>query len=171
MTLIGRKILLTNTDASGNPTLDFPITSIECVEGGASQGNLEALQSQLMSLSELVGTLKSQVDNFSTNLDDVSDYIVEKYRDGVKWYRVWKSGWVEQGGGGTATAKGYITVALLKQMADADYFASVSNFTKDLAEASAVYDNPTDLTTTNFKTYVNTDQFKVYRWYVCGQGA
>lgn len=33
MTLIGRKILLTNTDASGNPTLDFPITSIECVEG------------------------------------------------------------------------------------------------------------------------------------------
>ena len=33
MTLIGRKILLTNTDESGNPTLDFPITSIECVEG------------------------------------------------------------------------------------------------------------------------------------------
>ncbi len=33
MTLIGRKILLTNTDDSGNPTLDFPITSIECVEG------------------------------------------------------------------------------------------------------------------------------------------
>lgn len=39
MTLIGRKILLTNTDASGNPTLDFPITSIECVEGAVTSVN------------------------------------------------------------------------------------------------------------------------------------
>lgn len=39
MTLIGRKILLTNTDDSGNPTLDFPITSIECVEGAVTSVN------------------------------------------------------------------------------------------------------------------------------------
>ena len=90
MTLIGHKILLTNTDASGNPTLDFPITSIECVEGGASQSNLEVLQSQLMSLSELVSTLKGQ-------FDGVTDYIIESYQNGAEWYVLYKSGRLRQG--------------------------------------------------------------------------
>ena len=65
MTLIGRKILLTNTDASGNPTLDFPITSIECVEGGASQEDLDTTNN---TLTENTTNLQAQVDNLRNEL-------------------------------------------------------------------------------------------------------
>lgn len=65
MTLIGRKILLTNTDASGNPTLDFPITSIECVEGGASQEDLDTTNN---TLAENTTNLQEQLDIIRNNV-------------------------------------------------------------------------------------------------------
>lgn len=65
MTLIGRKILLTNTDAFGNPTLDFPITNIECVEGGASQEDLNTTNN---TLAENTTDLQSQIDNLRNEL-------------------------------------------------------------------------------------------------------
>lgn len=45
-----------------------------------------------------------------------ADYVVESYNDGTNWYRVYKSGWVEQGGYSTT---GFIT--FLKPFADANY--------------------------------------------------
>lgn len=125
MTLIGRKILLTNTDDSGNPTLDFPITSIECVEGGASQNNIETLQSQLSSLSELVGTLKGQLDNLSINLDGVADYIVESYQNGAEWYVLYKSGRLRQGMETYFTRAGYQKM-WLKPFADTTYSVQIA---------------------------------------------
>ena len=86
MTLIGRKILLTNTDASGNPTLDFPITSIECVEGGASQEDLDTTNN---TLTENTTNLQAQVDNLRNELSfmgsnmayalQVCDYVAGSY--------------------------------------------------------------------------------------------
>lgn len=86
MTLIGRKILLKNTDDSGNPTLDFPITSIECVEGGASQEDLDTTNN---TLTENTTNLQAQVDNLRNELTfmgsnmaytlQVVDYVAGSY--------------------------------------------------------------------------------------------
>ena len=86
MTLIGRKILLTNTDESGNPTLDFPITSIECVEGGASQEDLETTNN---TLTENTTNLQNQINNLTNELTflgsnmayvaQISEYMFDSY--------------------------------------------------------------------------------------------
>lgn len=46
------------------------------------------------------------------------DYVVESYQNGTSWYRVYKSGWCEQGG---KISEASATVALLKEMADTNY--------------------------------------------------
>ena len=47
---------------------------------------------------------------------DAVDYVVEKQdptsANGYKWYRKYKSGWVEQGGHATTPAKGALSIAL-----------------------------------------------------------
>lgn len=60
----------------------------------------------------------------NTSLSNVAsniDYVVESYNEGSNWYRVYKSGWVEQGGRTTAISSA--TVTLLKPMIDANYTA------------------------------------------------
>ena len=162
MTLIGRKILLTNTDDSGNPTLDFPITSIECVEGGASQGNLETLQAQLANLSELVGTLKSQFDNFSINLDGIADYIVESYRNGTEWYEVYHSGKIRQGGYNSIQSTS-IKITLLKPFVDTNYTVLIG------VEDGEGKGRISSKTTTYFYLFP-ADSWVVGTWIAEGQG-
>lgn len=59
----------------------------------------------------LSGKADTNLGNIPTNYD----YVVETYNDGTNWYRVYKSGWVEQGGYSTgATTK---TITFLKPFA------------------------------------------------------
>lgn len=51
-----------------------------------------------------------------SNVDANIDYVVESYNDGTNWYRIYKSGWIEQGGYST---NGFIT--FLKPFTDANY--------------------------------------------------
>lgn len=59
-----------------------------------------------------------------------ADYVVERYNDGTNWYRVYKSGWVEQGGktsnftNTAASTSDPKTVSLLKEMKDNKYSVS-----------------------------------------------
>lgn len=69
--------------------------------------------------------LEALNDKADTDLNNVSagiDFVVESYQNGTDWYKLYKSGWCEQGGlklsTGTASSN---TVTLLKQMADANY--------------------------------------------------
>ena len=48
------------------------------------------------------------------------DYVVESYQNGTSWYKVYKSGWCEQGGS-TVFANSATTVSLLKTYADKNY--------------------------------------------------
>jgi len=49
-------------------------------------------------------------------------YIVQNYKNGKSWYRVWSDGWIEQGG--YKASNGNVT--LLKAMADTDYSLQVT---------------------------------------------
>lgn len=57
------------------------------------------------------------------------DYVVESQlptaQNNYTWYRLYKSGWVEQGGYKTASGdSGTINVSLIKTMADTNYFVT-----------------------------------------------
>ena len=50
------------------------------------------------------------------------DYVIESYQNGTSWYRVYKSGWCEQGGlVVNITPNQWTFVALLKEYADTNY--------------------------------------------------
>lgn len=67
-----------------------------------------------------VGTITEQLNGKQDVLGNNVDYVVESYNDGTNWYRVYKSGWLEQGGVLSGTA-GWYTVTYLKPFADNNY--------------------------------------------------
>lgn len=191
MTLIGRKILLTNTDASGNPTLDFPITSIECVEGGASQEdldttnnaltenttNLQTLQTQLTTLTGLVNNLQGQLEACVIN-SEITIHITESYRKGTDWYRVWSNGWIEQGGSGAyASNTNYTTVTLLIPFVDINYSIITGSWETTYSTEGCGAVVTSDKTITSFNVTIQShggSHFKTpgqFYWYAIGQGA
>ena len=62
------------------------------------------------------------LDNISSNIDFVIDY----YHNGSDWYRLYKSGWVEQGGVCSVTKDTSSTVNLPIQMANSNYSVLVT---------------------------------------------
>ena len=116
----------------------------------------------------------------NTSLSNVTaniDFVVESYNDGVNWYKVYKSGWVEQGGRyqgyDTSNVGIYATVNLLKPFANADYkvtgTADGSNYMFWLT-----YDKKYR-TTTSFQCgtsyHDGSGYLKSFYWFACGQGA
>lgn len=96
--------------------------------------------------------------------------VVESYRNGTKWYRVWSDGWIEQGGQLNKNATQ--TVTLLKPFVDAQYHLLIL---PNYGTGTIVWDEicyRTDSadnyarTTTSFRVGP-----KVGDWYACGQGA
>ena len=61
------------------------------------------------------GKADTDLSNVSSNID----YVVDSYQSGNDWYRLYKSGWVEQGG--FSSGDNWRTVNLLKTMADTNY--------------------------------------------------
>ena len=100
---------------------------------------------------------------------DMTDYIVESYRNGTNWYRVWKSGWVEQGG--TNTTSGTVTITFLKQFATTDYTFSALVYNKNTVHN--YFDlRQSEKTKTSIKFTDSADQgIMIGGWYACGQGA
>lgn len=109
----------------------------------------------------------------NTSLSNVAsniDYVVESYNDGTNWYRVYKSGWVEQGG--FVSGKGntvLTTINLPKPMKDANYIVLQTAITTSNNASSDGYISVQGVTSTSFKIYIWSIISKY--WYVCGQGA
>ena len=116
-----------------------------------------------------VGTVTEQLNGKQDVLPNNVDYVVESYNDGTNWYRVYKSGWVEQGGGFGSSYLNYTTktISLPKPLKDTLYNISITNATTGNCYAPVI----TAKTTTDF-TVVNTTNVNALGcWYVCGQGA
>ena len=96
------------------------------------------------------------------------DYVVESWKDtnSYDFYRVYKSGWVEQGGKLTASA-GASTSTFLKPFATSIYNFQVSPGYSSTSGNDIGFSST--MTDTTFSIYSPT-QVDVY-WYACGQGA
>ena len=108
--------------------------------------------------------------------DDNIDYIVERYNSGTNWYRVYKSGWVEQGGV-VASGTGNITVTFLKPFQNANYTISAQALTNSTSDksvfASAIINKtPTSvLIRSRWSSENGVGDATLDCWKACGQGA
>lgn len=113
----------------------------------------------------------------NTDLSNVSaniDYVVESYDDGNgNWYRIYKSGWLEQGGVSNTGQ----TVNFLKPFANTNY-SIVGN--EKLSTTTNPWANTgfkaMSCTTSSFYCYLSNTNSQnnlstTVSWYACGQGA
>lgn len=125
-----------------------------------------ALQNQ-----ELLDVAK--VTEVFSQLTDVAAVIVDSYRNGASWYRVYSDGWCEQGGQIDNVSTGQITVSLLKNYINTNYSIQKTNGGKNASHASAdLNDNfygIWDITTSSFTTSTyNSVLSGHFMWQACG---
>ena len=100
------------------------------------------------------------------------DYVVESYNDGTNWYRVYKSGWLEQGGKLTFPDASVTDVVFLKPFADTNYIWTQGQMTKKFSQAQ--YYNGWGLDSyseTGFRVTNSTNGTNEIAWIAYGQGA
>lgn len=94
--------------------------------------------------------------------------VVETFKSGSSWYRVYDDGWVEQGGYHNADAVAVSSVSLLKSYKDTNYSILITN----LYNASAAKNAPhiTTVATTGFSYWSENTNGDIY-WETKGYGA
>lgn len=97
--------------------------------------------------------------------------VVESYRNGTEWYRVWSDGWLEQGGSVSHPNDYLNTHSFLRPYSSNQYTLIGVKATDGSWTSSDVdlYMPFSSRTTTSFGTYTNNDT--IISWYACGQGA
>ena len=108
----------------------------------------------------------------------IADFIVESFSDEEgNWYRVWNSGWLEQGGkydNGTAARTLVLDVTFLKPFSNANYFYNFHAIREDsgnrVGSFGSASQQPTSISSIFFGAS-ETDAARYLVWYACGQGA
>lgn len=103
------------------------------------------------------------------------DYVVESYKNGTDWYRIYKSGWVEQGGIADHGSVGYDwnqVVTLLKAFKNTNYIVLTDCLYSSGGGQMSYHGQKT---TSAFKIYQSSKTNAVgssryVNWYACGQG-
>lgn len=124
---------------------------------------------------EAEGKADTDLGNIPANYD----YVVESYNDGTNWYRVYKSGWIEQGGKATytATRDKISNVSFLKPFSNSNIYVSGSGISASRGGSSSWIPcfGVTDITSTGFLARVygltEVDMGNGFTWYARGQGA
>ena len=105
------------------------------------------------------------------------DYVVESYTDAEtgQWYRVYKSGWIEQGGGPVSYGSGWSqrgTVNLLKEMANQKYMVTLT-FATETTFAPSLACERRNVTSFSWQKDADDESSRSgnFVWMVIGQGA
>lgn len=99
------------------------------------------------------------------------DYVVESYDDGANWYRIYKSGWIEQGGAVSKVATSN-TVTYLKPFKNYPYVSLTrySTYSGAISTASYWINGFTARSSTTFTFGADPGNSSFILWYACGQG-
>ena len=136
------------------------IVGLWCVKAYGTVTNVGS--TDVANLAQGLTQTETRISALETNKVDKAGnaWVVESYRNGTEWYRVWSDGWVEQGGNLAASN------VFLKPFADATYRIvlgqSGSSSSSRVGRSTWVAKSATSFTA-NVET--PTD------WYACGQGA
>ena len=125
----------------------------------------------ISSAAEFSTKANTDLSNVSANID----YVVESYDDGNgNWYRIYKSGWLEQGGVFTptnsTTGNKTETISFLKNFANNNALVFVSEY--GTLDGNVRYPSEIrSINTSDFTYYLNRLNITKILWYACGQGA
>ena len=123
---------------------------------------------------EDVNTINETLDNKAnidlSNILENIDYVVESYHEGLNWYRIYKSGWVEQGGFYQAQTSGWNDITLLKEMTNSYYSCNATLCGSSSDTESAIKVGGETINTTTVLKINMTERYACH-WEVKGQGA
>ena len=128
---------------------DITTNNVKTATDLASQCHLSAQTAQ---------TAFQNAQNLVEKFDEQSDYIIENYADGNTWYKIYKSGFKEQGGI-VQTNGSELTVTFLKAFSSIPnvFCIPISGDTNPFFHNETIY----DISTTSFKTFWgNNTNFK-----------
>lgn len=114
--------------------------------------------------------LATKVDTIYNSWQE-ADYVVDSYSNGTEWYRLYKSGWLEQGGEVYHNVKEIHTVNLLLPYRDTYYNVTKTLGVDGIYTDTASTQNVTvyNYTTTTFSTRSsNVTGLNRFRWKACG---
>ena len=129
--------------------------------------------------AELQAVDISKADTALSNVLANIDYVVESKfptTDDPSWYRVYKSGWVEQGGyWKPSSVKRWETITFLKSFANTNYYVNVfqSDLTNTGSSETQYYNSVKSYnrTATSFKVATGLNEKPSYCWEAKGMGA
>lgn len=114
-------------------------------------------------------------DNDLALLKDDGATVVETYRNGTEWYRVWSDGWVEQGGQlhwAATRNPGDKIVTLYKVMVDTNYNTLIEIIKgQGGTQGTSCYNHTTTAFTAFTYGHADNDKSVGLIWFACGQGA
>ena len=125
-------------------------------------------------IGEISEALNDKADRDLNNITiPLSDYVIETQNptseNNYTWYRLYKSGWVEQGGiSGSIPSAGGATINLPKEMRDTGYSVFLTNTNYSSGEAAGIGNKLTSYFTIDYKSASITGS--VY-WQVIGFSA
>ena len=126
--------------------------------------------SEDINFGAITEALNDKADRDLNNMTANIDYVVESYNDeDGNWYRLYKSGWVEQGGfyGSGYTNYTTKTISLLKPFLSTYYSISLINATTGDCYEPTI----TAKTTTDFTVRNTTNLNSMGGWEAKGKGA
>lgn len=97
-------------------------------------------------------------------------YVIENYKDGTNWWRIWSDGWVEQGGKtGNLPSNAVTTVTLLKALTTTDYNVQLApHYFGGTSDGWNENQWVTSVATNNFGIYNSAAVYGGVYWYACG---
>ena len=110
------------------------------------------------------GKADRDLGNLTVNID----YVVDSYVNGTEWYRVYKSGWIEQGGTTTTSANSKV-ITFLKPFSDTNYNVIVGNmYTTANTSGVSTSSLASALTATGFQLSQPNQSTRYSTWRACG---
>ena len=119
----------------------------------------DEVPSTVVDTEQVIADLHEEAINFKNECSQTlaqGDFVIETWRDGSNWYRLYNSGWIEQGGIGGAATTTY-AVTLHKEMADANYHVNLTSCAHSTVAYTIICNNRT---TTSFEIYGGGDGAK-----------
>ena len=165
-----------NCGGSGNPGFGFNASRSSSIYGNSNtvQPNAVALRYFVIVATKAINASAMDWSNWASSLTSKADkseltplktsYIIETYRNGTSWYRVWSDGWKEQGGL-SESGDGRV-VTLLKSFQDTNYTILL---TAQNSGSLGLYTPLANATSTStFTIYGSGVAGRPKYWYACG---
>ena len=143
------------------------VTNVGSTDVSAIAQGLTEAENRISAIAQGLTEAENRISAIEDNKVDKEGnaWVVEFYRNGTEWYRVWSDGWVEQGGKCQANA----TKTYLKPFANTNYTGFVGSYNTTNYSYSFAINNRT--ATSGKMAYHDGGYTGQVNWYACGMGA